>query len=468
MSSYQIIIGRERVIRIAEKQIKKMTSELKEIIKGAKSEYLFHMVSLYPNIFSSLAKNAIKEEQARKEWTCNKNWLRATTGLTLALNAILPDFIPLKPHSKLSIKKLERTFEKDYLRFVSIFYDIGPWKYFLENKKIDKIVKEGRTGYTYYSEDKVQIFGKYVDKLFASEDYLLWFDIVHKNLPNDIKETISEKLKAYGFGLEELIPASLYLERIVKENKLFVPKNEIHAVFTKNIRHGKADRLVKALTFEKGKDLYKAPLIPAKGGYIIAGWILSPLNMLFDSWIRPILEYNYSKFANFVGRLFEEYVRNKIKNKVDIVKPNVVISEHEYPEIKPWLVKLGKREKFEIDLLAIKGPFALIISCKGGKKELPKQIISRLMAEIPERDILDRIDKNKKETREIEMECDCISSNKTLLNDFGLIGKEIIPVVVYAFPQPLCLPEMREIYNFKSSVKILTFSELEKILDDLK
>jgi len=76
--------------------------------------------------------------------------------------------------------------------------------------------------------------------------------------------------------------------------------------------------------------------------------------------------------------------------------------------------------------------------------------------------------KNKEEVNELEIVCDCLRSCKNILGDYRLVGKEIIPIVVYPSVQPLSLLEIRELYNVAPKPRIVTLSELEKLITQAK
>ena len=143
-----LVKGRNKIVELAKKQINSLISRLEEIIKGAKQEYLFHIVYLYPQLFAHLAKEIVKDGS---EQTYNITWLRATTGITLALNKILPKYLPLEHISTLDIKKFERTLseQRAYFEFILTSYSIGAWQYILENKYIEKIMIKDNTPVSY-------------------------------------------------------------------------------------------------------------------------------------------------------------------------------------------------------------------------------------------------------------------------------------------------------------------------------
>lgn len=87
-----------------------------------------------------------------------------------------------------------------------------------------------------------------------------------------------------------------------------------------------------------------------------------------------------------------------------------------------------------------------------------------MWAEFPEKEILDRVEDNKKEIKEIDIECKCIASSRKILKDFDIEGKEILPLVIYSTVQPLSLPKLRELYKVPSNVMVVTLSELKELL----
>ena len=441
------------------------------MIKGAQSEYLFHAVYYFPSLFAELAKqNQIDEHY----FVYNITWLRATNGLTFALNRILPKFIPLKPLPMLDIKKFEKTFGDNLLYLLDTCYKIGIWSYILENKYVNKIIIEGEKVKPYYHEKRASIFQEYVDRVAVDDGYARWLSWFYKRLRSNYKliEALDKYFEhKYGFKLNDLVYASIYLEGLAKNNRIMIAKNEIHKVFSKNIRSGRAEKLLKELTFDKeGKDLCKSPLIPLKRGYfLIAKWVFM-FETHFEAWVRPAIENKeiYGIYSDFIGKTFEKYVKSLIEPLVDIVQSNVTITQKKYPEIKPWLNKFRpkKKEVFEIDIIAVRGKSAFLISCKGGKKELPKLQISKLWAEFPEKEIADRIKDNKSDIEEIWVEYECITSNSRIIKDLGLEKKELVPVIIYSTAQPLSLEKVRASYNVPPNVIIATTSELGNVIID--
>lgn len=454
----QKIRNREKVIIEARNRINGLISKIEDLIKGSEPEYLFHLVYLFPNIFATLCK---KRKINEHYFVYDITWLRATNGLTLALNKMLPKFLPLKSPSMLNLRKFKKTFESNLFYLLDACYNIGVWLYILENKYIDKLIVENEKAKPYYYGKSASIFQEYINKVAVDEGYARWLSWFYKKLKENYKlinELDAYFQREYKLRLDDIINASMYLEELVKNNRIIISRNEIHKVFSMNIRSGRAEKLLKELTFdEEGKNLYKSPLIPLKRGYfLIASWVFS-LGMHFETWIRPAIESKeiYGMYTDFIGKTFEEYVRVLMEPLMDIVRSNIKITKEEYSSVK---------REFEIDMLAMKGKLAFLLSCKGGKRELPKLQISKMWAEFPEKEIRYRIRENKKEIKEMEDQYECIISNKEIVENLDLDGKEIIPLLVYSTIQPLSLEKLRESYNVRPLISILTVEELKNFL----
>lgn len=455
----QKIKGRRRVVAEAERQIDLLISRVEDLIKGAESEYLFYTVYLFPNIFARLAE---KRRICEHYFIYDITWLRATNGLSLALNRILPKYLPLKHPSMLSVGKLEKTIERNLPLLLDACYDIGKWLYILGNRHIDRIIVDNGKPKPYHRGKGSSTFQEYVDKVAVDEGYARWLSWFYRKLGENYKliSAIDEYFRQkWRFGLYDVRNASIYLQKLVESGRVIVPRNEVHQVFTKNVRSGRADRLLKELTFNgSGKDLFRSSLIPLRGGYfLIARWVFS-LGMHFESWVRLAIESDEKIrgiYSDFIGKAFEEYVKDSIMPLADVVRTNIKITRKRYSEIE---------RDFEIDMLAIKGDYAFLISCKGGKKELPKLQLAKMWAEFPEREIRRRIMENKKEIKEIWEQYKIVMSNKRILEDLDLEGRKIIPSVVYAMVQPLSLESLRKMHGILQPVLVVTIEELKNVI----
>lgn len=454
----QKIKGREKVITVAKDKINFLMKEIENLIKGAESEYLFYLVY---NLQNLLAARATKRKIDEHYFVHDIKWFRATNGLTLALNRLLPKFLPLKHVLMLNVKKFEKTFEGNLLHLLDTCYKMGVWSYILENKYVDRIAIENGEVKPYYNKRHSSIFQEYVNKVAVDEGYAHWLSWFYNRLRENHKlinalDTYFQR--NYKFTFDDIVTSSSYLGRLTESDKVIISRNEVHRVFSENIRSGRAETLLKELTFDDvGKDLYRSPLIPLKGGYfLIAKWVFS-LRMHFEAWVRPAIESVeiYGIYSDFIGKIFEEYVKDLIKPLVDTVQSNIKITREKYPDIK---------DEFEVDILAVKGELAFLISCKGGKKELPKLQISKMWAEFPEEEIKYRVRENKKEIKEMKVEYEYITLNKRIVKDLGLEGKRITPLLVYSTVQPLSLKKLREAYNVHPLVLIVSAQELKNVI----
>ena len=466
-----VIIGRMNVASKAKEMIERLRSDIYSMIRPYKHEVMFNIVFLFPNLFATLARK--REEEHRLYFDIT--WVRAVTAITTALNHILPDFIPLKPPARLKPSKLEESFNI-LPQVTSKLFDLAWWLFILENKYIDKIIVHGLSPDVYWSEEYREAISKYVSNLLGSEDYLDWLDWFyprlgkHKEFVNALDNYLLSK---YGFNLNDLAGASEYLMQLYKKFKEekqppIVYKNKLHEVFSKNIRSTRSSKLLNALIFCKGKDLMKSPLIPLEGGdLLIAGWIFE-LHQHFDAWIKLILEEEprlWSMYANIAGREFENYVSNKISKVVHKMFENVVISEKEFPSIKDCLEKLRKKGSFEIDIVAIINDKLYVISCKGGKKEIPKIYKSKYWVYPSEKEIIDRLKENIEEVNELIEEAKCLRGHREVVKQlFSMEVKDIVPVIVYAFPQPLAIEDFRAKISFTEDVIVSTPNQLLQLM----
>ena len=154
------------------------------------------------------------------------------------------------------------------------------------------------------------------------------------------------------------------------------------------------------------------------------------------------------------------------KSGIAKIYPKVIISESKFPEIRECLKRLKKERQFEIDIVAVTDNSIYLISCKGGKKEIPKAYISRYWLFPTEKEIIRRIDENLHEVDEIVEETSCLEKHKAVVRQlFGVTAERITPVIVYAQIQPLAISEFRRKFNVPDDLIIATPSSLPQLLN---
>ncbi|MHA1595522.1 MAG: hypothetical protein ACTSXX_12420 [Candidatus Baldrarchaeia archaeon] len=293
MRRESIITGRNNVVNKAKEMINQLRSNIYDLMKSCEHETLFNFVFMFPNIFAALSKN----REAKHRLYVDIAWFRSVIAVTTALNYILPDFVPLKPPSRLDRNKLKKAFK--VLPCITFkLSNLAWWLFIVENKYVDKVIVEDSNPEIYWSEEYRDALHKYVITLFNNEDHLDWLEwfysrlATHKELINALDSYL---LKKYGFYLNDLANASEYLMNLYNEFKRkneppIIHKNKLHEVFSKNIRCARSSKLLHALIFDRNKDLLRSPLIPLKNGdLLIAGWVFD-LHLHFDAWIRHIME----------------------------------------------------------------------------------------------------------------------------------------------------------------------------------
>ena len=355
-SSKEKVVDRKEVERRARIAIKRIKQEIKELMKGCEHERLFHLVALLPNIFAELSKKQVTQEKIYVK----PSWSRCMIATSLALNELLPNYLPLKTPSMFSLD----AFKESFKRLINIslkFFSLAWWIFIRDNKYIDRIVVDREFKPTpYFSEKNKDAITSYINALYQRrEDYLNWLIWQYHHLCHhtELLEAIDNYLDSnHGFRLEDLGNASEYLksfyEKCVKEEESpIISRNELHKVFAKNLRDARAHKLLKALVFnenDENRDLLRAPLIPLRGGdLLIAGFVFNPY-IHFDAWISYIMERDpkvRDVYANVIGDKFEKYVISILcKSGIAKIYPKVIVSESKFPEIGECLKWLKKRD----------------------------------------------------------------------------------------------------------------------------
>ena len=436
-----LVEGRDSIVSTANKKIEELSGQSKSIIRYM-GGILY--VYVYPYLLSGLAT---KSKDSR---IYDPEWLRTTTTITYSLNEILPKYIPLNiPPTGPTAITLGKNAE-----LIDFLTNIGKWCFVRDNKYIRKIRYKDYDILSINEDENYDIYRDYINKSSIDIEYLDFINNFYKYIfthEKFINKLNGYLIKNYKFNLEDLRNATILLEKLVEDKEFIISKTHIHMVFTKNIRKRRAEKLLKALTFNKeNNDLFKAPLIPMKNRrFFVAHWILR-LHYHFASWIEPIIEKeNISgMYRNLQGRYFEKTSYEAIRPNVDSIYKNIIFSVSEYPSIKSCLQKLGKKNKLETDIITSKNNKLFLISCKGGKKEIPKSSRLKLWAVFPYAEIKDKINDNLKNMREIGVESDCIKNMKEIhlekSKKIEISKYNVIPVLLYAKIQPLYFKEIRE------------------------
>ena len=106
-----------------------------------------------------------------------------------------------------------------------------------------------------------------------------------------------------------------------------------------------------------------------------------------------------------------------------------------------------------------------MVSCKGGKKEIPKAYVSRYWLFPSGREIIDRVHENFREVKEVVEEARCLKEHDAVLKRlFGVTAEKVIPVIVHAQLQPLAVSEFREKFGVSDEFIITTPSSLPRII----
>lgn len=458
------ITGRDNVYSKAIRCIITLKAQIKDALNGRTDELLF-LAMMNPSIYSGMSK-----ELGKKLMNYDALWWRATNALNSALNEILPGYVPLRPLEKLREDVLESITGEEVILLNSLLTDLGKWNYVKDNKYIKKVIVENGSPMGGLYEGQYTCLGEYVQRASTDTEELEWLDqfysFMFANQPFLAKLNAACR-SSYGFRLDDLATASINLGKLVEEKERIIESRWLRVQLQTQTKDQSADKLYESLVFPNEHSLQGSPLIPLEGGrLLVADWVFR-FHLHFDHYVRKILDSTEisGDYANYIGHEFEQHVISSIRSKVSSMNGPRRITVQHVPSIGKYLHEMHKSEGFEIDVVATIDSHAFLISCKGGKKALPKLTFSRMWAEYPEDEILARIDENKDEMEEIMLESQCVQSEPDAANFFGVSGKTVYPILVYSSPQPLSFENIRKEFGVGLDVPITT---PQKLFDTMK
>ena len=466
MTETLIFTERLQIENEAKKRIESLTTEIKKQISRRESEFFYVVPNFYLGAFEGLSRfgRPSKDIVIKRDPT----WWRGTNSFIGALQTILPSIIPLKTFRQLSLERLKELFNKHV--FETTFQELivlGSWVHIEQDTNVRSVRIENGVPQPFTNSYSTS-WQLYVNKVSSSDEGTRVMDQLYSKLFSDVsmrRQINASLMSRFGFSLDNLVKATEFLREIVQEGPIHIyHRNKLQQIFQKNIRSAEADKLFQELVFSDGKSLRTSPMVPVFGGQLLVlPWILN-LGSVFDEMLRSAMsERSLSgKIADFMGKTaFEQYVAEKVQKLGFTPIRNIEVKVGKYPGIATIL---GKNTGFELDLLVSSGNKGYVISCKGGKKELPRLSYDQQWAEFPESDIRSRICDNIKDMEEISRNAQCFRANQILSKDYGVDGKELIPVVVYASIQPLSVDEIRRESGVHSDAIVTTFDGLCEIL----
>ena len=462
----ELLTDRLHIEEEANKKIGKLRSEIATLISGKGSEFFYIVPNFYLGLFEGLSRNG----QSASDVIVKRDpkWWRGTNSFIGALETILPDLIPLKMFREMQadgVKEIfgNHVFEHTFQRLL----ELGNWIHVKQDTNV-RCIRTQDDAAQPCTENYTPSYQDYVSKVSSSDEGTRVLDNLYLKLFADapLRSKINSSLKSiYGFSIENLAGASEFLRWVVQNGVIHIyPSSEIRKIFQKNIKNKEADNLFEHLIFGKGKSLRTSPMVPVvRGQLLVLPWILN-LGSVFDEILRTAMKQNNlaGEIGNFMGKVaFENYVAEKVQGIGFTPQRNIEIKVSKYPGIA---TALGKNTGFELDLLVPANGKGYVISCKGGKKELPRLSYDQQWAEYPEHDIKIRIDENKEHLEEISRIAGCFRSGKNLAQDYGVDGLDITPVVVYASIQPLSIDRIRREEGVDCDALIRTTDELCEML----
>jgi hypothetical protein len=462
----ELLTDRINIEEEANKKISKLSSEIATLIFGKESEFFYIVPNFYLGAFEGLSRNG--QSATGIIVKRHSTWWRGTNSFIGALETILPDLIPLKTFREMNVDSVKEIFENHvFEQTFQRLLKLGNWIHVKQDVNVRCIQTQDDAAQP-CTKNYTPSYQDYVSKVSSSDEGTRVLDTLYSKLFADasLRSKINSSLKSiYGFSIDNLAGALDFLRGVVQNGVIHIyPSNEIRKIFQKNVRNKEADNLFEHLIFKKGKSLRTSPMVPVvRGQLLVLPWILN-LESVFDEILKTAMNQTNlaGEIGNFMGKVaFENYVAEKVQGIGFTPQRNIRIKVSKYPGIAR---ALGKNTEFELDLLVPANGKGYVISCKGGKKELPRLSYDQQWAEYPENDIKIRIEENKEYLDEVSNRAECFRSDTNLAKDYGVYGLEIIPVVVYASIQPLSIDGIRQEEGVNCDAIIRTTDELCEML----
>jgi hypothetical protein len=231
------------------------------------------------------------------------------------------------------------------------------------------------------------------------------------------------------------------------------------------------------------REFFTSPLIrvikPNEGVmYAPLFWLFQPAPVLMEMWFGKLLKEHrksesVKRQSQIYGKLFEDYVRNQfiIAGIPDgKIFSNKVISSSEYADVENFLVRLNKRQQFEIDHIVDLGDVVLAVSCKASDFGFD-YVFARNGFFISYDKLRDVINQDLEYALEIEIEAECLNSIKTIKNSLGIESKSVRPVLITSRHSPIELTKVKEYLKSIKSIPgtaVISVGDISKILSFLK
>lgn len=449
-----MISGRERVIVASIKEQERLVEELKELISGNECPIVWSIL-----IRNELQLNGGKRETHESGLTVyDIPSLRAVIDSTWTLNILIPGMIPLRRsvNEDISDNEISKCFD--------LCSRIGRLQYFIDHDDVISIVIQD-SDISISRPRPTEAVQKYINEAANPSDYaeyLKWFWARLSNY-KELCQLIDSKLVEWlDCDFSGLMAFSRWLEDQSKKN-IVVSKNDLLCVAQQIVKKKDSGKLVESMTIGERKNLFRSPLIPLENGdLLIAKWIFD-LGGHSQSWFEKLLADPGigSTYGNVIGHAFEDYLEELLKPTAYVPQKAKEVDLSRYNVEKDGATLTGKKE---VDLIAIKRGTAFIISCKGGRKNLPKSPITEMYAEFSPKEIGTRIEENKEEIKEIEVFCRILKENKRLRDDLGVGDRQMVPVICYSSVQPLAIEDVRVEEGVSTDVQVLIPSQLVELV----
>jgi len=460
-----IVRGKMEIQQAIERMLRDAKSMLMQSIKGREARFLFVVLESMNYLFGSQIISRMKGDYAYLDLDS----FRAVLCLKAILDTIL----------ERGIVWVQAPSESEFSEILGVLpqhFDVAYCSHLLKIQQIwgseEALIKQGEIadmkGDEFYTAIK-----PWVNSASSDPDWMNWYFTHYQEHRNEAYRILrAEFFNGRGLDLDDLTAVSNYLENVCKEHLdrvttarelrkgwpfLRFKKKDLSSIFAKNMDEARASRWLRELEYRAGQSIYKHPLIQLKEGgkdiVSIPFWIFHPSNWFLGSWISDLMDESrrspaWGTWSRGYGSAFEKYFDETLNRMVphtyNLGKRWFTIAE--YPEIEPYVRRLGKTDGFEVDRILAKDRIVFVVSCKARDFLFDSKLLSRDLF-FPAEEIEQRVQANIKYLIEVHYEAECLTSNPKLSSSLGLKTEKIVPIVVTSRIEPMGVPEVRSYFS---------------------
>jgi len=444
------LIGKAAVEECLERQIEKAESLLFAAIKDRESEFLTLVMSLTSETIPQWLSSCHRRSRARRVFDMAYDLMQVVDslhghGFSSPL-PILPTDEPNLTITHADPSTIETTMRNLFAHFDRISYP-------------KTILTHCRASNYYKIEIDEKGLPRFDTNLFrrARSAWLAsaiknndWESYFHEMHDSDefAEEMSGYLLREYGFSLATLVNLDKEIDRVMCEGRrkgasyCIIDREEIVKKLNEALSRGETRCVLENLVYSEGRSFAECLFFPVVQNGVDCFWIRQVPGGLAVPWVAKAAEVG-GQLKDKYGKAFDTYIRERICNKAtfELVDNEITVRKQRYIEAKESFDKYGRQE-FKVDVLAWDDHKAYIISCKAHDFFFDARLYSSLMY-MPYKEFYNRTCGNHRDLKEVLMWVDILKDTRKFQEQYGLTGKDFVPLLVTSLRDPLQIPEVR-------------------------